>query len=76
MLHNYFLLRKALPITLTCFLAVTFHANSQTKEPAAMAPEMTERWEPEPKVVKPGSATPNSALTDLSDAINLSSFQN
>ena len=46
-------------------------AQAKTPAPARMAPEMTEFWEPEVKVVKPGKTTPIAFITAPADAIVL-----
>lgn len=48
-----------------------FSCFSQEHTPPPMKPEMTEYWEPQPKVVTPGKATANAAITAPSDAIVL-----
>src|SRR4028119_1390612 len=44
---------------------------SSVPQPPPMKPEMTEFWEPEVRVVSPGTTTPNAVITAPSDAIVL-----
>ena len=50
-----------------------FQANAQKEYPKQepMRPEMSEYWTPQPKIVTPGVATSNAAMTAPSDAIVL-----
>src|SRR5690242_18199498 len=66
--HSFFAGRSLLAMGLG--LAV-IQVHAQTPTPPPMKPEMTEFWEPEVKVVTPGTATPNAAITAPSDAIVL-----
>lgn len=70
-MQNYFLTMKGLLATLSCFIAVIVQVNAQSPAPPPMVPEMTEFWEPEPQIVKPGNATENAAITAPSDAVVL-----
>jgi hypothetical protein len=52
-------------------VTITQSVNAQVPTPPPMKPEMTEFWEPEVTVVKPGQAAANAAMTPPSDAIIL-----
>ncbi len=56
-------------LCLTGFIVPLFAQEVPTPPP--MKPEMTEYWEPVPKVVQPGTATQNATITAPSDAIVL-----
>ncbi|GAB6393762.1 MAG: endo-1,3-1,4-beta glucanase-related protein [Bacteroidales bacterium] len=63
---------KALWGALACMVCLS--SNAQQKEypkPEDMRPGMSEFWTPQPKIVTPGMATANAALTAPSDAIVL-----
>jgi hypothetical protein len=53
------------------FFQLQAQNQTQTPTPPPMKPEMTEFWEPEVRVVTPGTTTPNAAMTPPSDAIVL-----
>lgn len=71
MQNYYFLNQKSLSAIALFLIAVIVPAYSQDHTPPKMVPEMTEFWEPEPKVVQPGNATQNAVITAPSDAIIL-----
>jgi len=52
-------------------VTINERVNSQPATPPKMVPEMTEYWEPQVPVVKPGQATANAVITAPSDAIIL-----
>ena len=58
-------------ITAAFLLAQPLLAQTATPEPPPMTPEMTEFWEPEVAMVRPGKATPAAAISAPSDAIVL-----
>ncbi len=72
MQHYYFIHRKSLLfIIILCIMATIEQAQAQVPKPPKMVPEMTEFWEPVPKVVEPGKAAQNAAMTAPSDAVIL-----
>lgn len=50
---------------------MVIRVEAQVPAPTPMKPEMTEFWEPQPKVVTPGKATPDAFISAPSDAIIL-----
>ena len=70
MQHRYSRNQKLLIASLSVFILTSFQAYAQVPAPAPMRPEMTEFWDPEVKVVTPGSM-PAGIATPPSDAIIL-----
>lgn len=71
MQKNYFLNQKSLFIMALCFLALNVQVHAQEPTSPKMVPEMTQVWEPEPKIVKPGNAAQHAIITAPSDAVIL-----
>lgn len=77
-----FLNHKLLSIIIPCLMVMMAQLEAQVPTPPKMVPEMTEFWEPEPKIVEPGNATNNAVVSAPSDAIvlfdgtDLSKWQN
>jgi hypothetical protein len=65
------LITKALTVAAMCNLCVYLEAQDKYPEPEAMKPAMSEFWTPQPKIVTPGTATENAAISAPSDAIVL-----
>ena len=66
---NVYVFKKQLLVALPVFLVL--NSNAQVPTPPKMKAEMTEFWEPEPRVVTPGKAAADAAMTPPSDAIIL-----
>lgn len=68
--------KVAIVTLLLGFAAYTSHAQENVPKPPEMVPEMTEFWEPEPKVVRPGNAAeaPSDAIV-LFDGNDLSKWK-
>jgi hypothetical protein len=63
---------KALWVALTCSICISIHAQQKEyPKPEPMKPGMSEYWTPQPKIVTPGVAAANAAISAPSDAIVL-----
>ncbi|MEJ7739648.1 MAG: DUF1080 domain-containing protein [Chitinophagaceae bacterium] len=70
-MNHCFSIKNKLFWALLVITTVNVQVNAQAPTPPPMVPEMTEFWEPQISVVKPGKASDNAFITAPSDAIIL-----